>query len=195
MAKPCCGNTRAKTRCAPDAATSTVPLYWYRDLKGLSAKAGMHRFTWDVHYQSLDGSTRLGGPTLPIAAIGYNTVPLPTTPWANPGTYTVRFTVNGKSHTQPIVVKADPRVKTPALAMQQIYTLSRVAYDEAVKTRDAATQARALRDQIAKVLPQATGATSAALSAYSTRLETLAGAAAVGGRGGAGWWWWSRWGW
>jgi len=170
----------------PDAATATVPLYWYRDLKGLSAKAGMHRFTWDVHYQSLDGSTRLGGPTLPIAAIGQNTIQQPTTPWANPGTHTVRLTVNGKSYTQPIVVKADPRVKTPATAMQQIYTLSRAAYDEAVKTRDAATQARALRDQIATVLPQATGATSAALSAYDTRLETLAGAAAVGGRGGRG---------
>ena len=115
----------------PDAATATVPLYWYRDLKGLSAKAGMHRFTWDVHYQSLDGSTRLGGPTLPIAAIGQNTIQQPTTPWANPGTHTVRLTVNGKSYTQPIVVKADPRVKTPATAMQQIYTLSRAAYDEA----------------------------------------------------------------
>ncbi|MGV3710194.1 MAG: WD40/YVTN/BNR-like repeat-containing protein [Gemmatimonas sp.] len=170
----------------PDAATSTVPLYWYRNLKGLSAKAGMHRFTWDVHYQPLDGSTRLGGPTLPIASIGYNTVPLPTTPWANPGTYTVRLTVNGKAYTQPITVKLDPRVKTPALYMQQIYTLSRAAYDEALATRSAATEARALREQIAKVLPQATGATAAALSAYDRRLDSLAGAAATasGGRGG-----------
>ncbi|MEP6836059.1 MAG: hypothetical protein ABJB74_21900 [Gemmatimonas sp.] len=170
----------------PDVTTSTIPLYWYRDLKGLSAKSGMHRFTWDVHYQSLDGSTRLGGPNLAIAAIGHNTIQQPSTPWANPGTYTVRLTVNGTAYTQPIVVKADPRVKTPALALQQVYTLSRAAYDEAIATRNAATQARALKDQIAKVLPQATGANTAALSAYATKLETLAGAAAAGGRGGRG---------
>lgn len=172
----------------PDAAVSPTPLYWYRELKGLSAKAGMHRFTWDVHYQPLDGSTRLGGPTLPIAAIGHNTIQLPTTPWANPGTYTVRLTVNGKSYTQPITVAADPRVKTPALYMQQIYTLSRAAYDEAVATRAAATDARALRDQIAKVLPQASGATAASLTAFSRKLDSLAGAtaAAGGGRGGGG---------
>ncbi|MEO7359440.1 MAG: hypothetical protein ABI120_03875, partial [Gemmatimonadaceae bacterium] len=72
------------------------------------------------------------------------------------------------------------------LALQQIYTLSRAAYDEAVNTRDAAAQARALKEQIAKVLPQSTGVTSAALSAYATKLETLAGAAATGGRGGRG---------
>ena len=82
----------------------------------LKTTPGMHRFTWDVHYQPVDGVNRVGGPTLPIAAIGYNTVPVPSTPWANPGSYTVRLTVNGKSYTQPIVVKQDPRVKTPALA-------------------------------------------------------------------------------
>ena len=75
----------------------------------------MHRFTWDVHYQPIDGGNRVGGPTLPIAAVGHNTVPSPTTPWANPGTYTVRLTVNGKTYSQPIAVKQDPRVKTPAL--------------------------------------------------------------------------------
>ena len=171
----------------PDAATSHGPVVLVSRSQGtISEIAGMHRFTWDVHYQSLDGSTRLGGPNLPIAAIGNNTVPLPTTPWANPGTYTVRLTVNGKSYTQPIIVKADPRVKTPALYMQQIYTLSRAAYDEAVATRDAATQARAMREQIAKLMPQATGATAAALSAYDRRLDSLAGAAAAGGRGGRG---------
>jgi PKD repeat protein len=44
---------------------------------------------------------------LPIAAVPYNTVPTPTTPWANPGTYTVKLTVDGKSVTQPITVKQE----------------------------------------------------------------------------------------
>src|SRR5262245_29347703 len=73
----------------PDPATINIPLYWFRPLTPLSAAAGMHRFTWDLHYQPLDGGGRLGGPTLPIAAIGHNTVSAPTTPWVNPGQFTV----------------------------------------------------------------------------------------------------------
>src|SRR6185503_20747957 len=64
----------------PDPATITVTTYWFRPLHALPATAGMHRFTWDLHYQSIDtpspsGRARLGGPNLPIAAIGRNTVP------------------------------------------------------------------------------------------------------------------------
>jgi hypothetical protein len=49
----------------PDPATINIPLYWFRPLTALSAGAGMHRFTWDMHYQPLDGGGRIGGPTLP----------------------------------------------------------------------------------------------------------------------------------
>ncbi len=167
----------------PTAATTTIPLYWYREPMALAATAGMHRFTWDVHLQPVDGTNRVGGPTLPIAAIRYNTVPVPTTPWANPGHYTVRLTANGKSYTQPITVKADPRVKTSPLAMQQVYTLSRAAYDGAVSARAAADQARSLRAQIAQQLPKATGKTAEALTAFDKKLEALVGVAAGGGRG------------
>src|SRR5262249_1512918 len=103
----------------PDPATINLPLYWFRPLRALPATRGMHRFTWDLDYQPLDPehATTMGGPTLPMAAIGHNTVTAPSTPWVNPGTFTVKLTVNGASYTQPLTVKADPRVKTPALAM------------------------------------------------------------------------------
>jgi len=167
----------------PSAATSTIPLYWYREPMILKTTPGMHRFTWDVHYQPVDGVNRVGGAGLPIAAIGYNTVPVPGTPWANPGTYTVRLTANGKSYTQPIVVKQDPRVKTPAIHMQQIYTQSRSAYDGAVGARQTAAQARALRDQIAALQPKATGAVAEALAAFDKKVDAIVGAAAAGGGG------------
>jgi hypothetical protein len=104
----------------------------------------MHRFTWDVHYQPLPGGSggRGGGDGLPIAAVPYNTVPSPPTPWVAPGRYTVKLTVDGRTLTQPIVVKQDPRVKTPAIAMQQVYTLSRAMYFEAQAAADAAASAR-----------------------------------------------------
>src|SRR5262249_61712508 len=88
----------------------------------LPAEAGMPRVPGDMHYQPLDqltGPGRLGGPNLPIAAIGRNTVPNPTTPWVNPGTFTVKLTANGRTYTETMRVKLDPRAKTPPLAMQQ----------------------------------------------------------------------------
>jgi photosystem II stability/assembly factor-like uncharacterized protein len=179
----------------PDAASAPAPVYWYRPPQALATTAGMHRFPWDVHYQPLTG---LGGgdgtlgavPTqLPIQAIPYNTVPAPTTPWANPGTYTIKLTVNGKSYTQPIVVKQDPRVKTPALAMEQVYTLSRAMYYGAVDARQAAGKIAALRQQIAKLQPQAPAAVASALAAFDKKASALEGTPPTpgGGRGrGAG---------
>jgi photosystem II stability/assembly factor-like uncharacterized protein len=158
----------------PDPATITVPPYWFRPLAPLSAAPGMHRFTWDLHYQPLDGGGRLGGPTLPIAAIGYNTVPAPSTPWVNPGQFTVKLTVNGKTYSQPMTVKLDPRVKTSALAMQQIYTLSKATYYGAIDAQNAAKQAQNVRDQIAKLRPQASGAVADALVALDKKVEALA---------------------
>jgi photosystem II stability/assembly factor-like uncharacterized protein len=177
----------------PDPATINIPLYWFRPLTALSATAGMHRFTWDMHYQPLDGGGRIGGPTLPIAAIGHNTVSSPTTPWVNPGQFTVKLTVNGRSYTQPIVVKQDPRVKTPALAMQQVYTLSKAAYYGAIEAQAAARQARALRDQIVNLRPRANGAAADTLAALEKKIEALEPAPQApvegrgrGGRGGVG---------
>jgi photosystem II stability/assembly factor-like uncharacterized protein len=176
----------------PDPATINIPLYWFRPLTALSAAAGMHRFTWDMHYQPLDPSTgsaravQIGGPNLPIAAIGYNTVPAPTTPWVNPGQFTVKLTVNGKTYSQPITVKQDPRVKTPAAAMQQVYTLSKATYYAALDAQNAAKQAQAVRDQIAKLRPQVNGAAADALTAFDRKIAPLAPPieANAGGRGG-----------
>jgi photosystem II stability/assembly factor-like uncharacterized protein len=161
----------------PDPATSTIPLYWYRPLAPLSASAGMHRFTWDVHYQPLDGGGRLGGPNLPIAAIGRNTIAAPTTPWVNPGQFTVKLTVNGKTYSQPIVVKPDPRVKTPALAMQQVYSLSKALYYGAIDVQAAARQARALRDQIAAQPAASSTAVAESLASLGRKIDALVGAA------------------
>ena len=172
----------------PNPATITVPLYWFRPLAALSAAPGMHRFTWDMHYQPLDGSGRLGGPNLPIAAIGHNTVPAPSTPWVNPGQFTVKLTVNSKTYSQPIAVKQDPRVKTPAPAMQQIYTLSKSLYYSALDAQKAATEAHAVRGQIVKLTTQAAGVLAETLGVFDQKLAALAPAILPdsGGRGGRG---------
>jgi photosystem II stability/assembly factor-like uncharacterized protein len=158
----------------PDPAAINIPPYWFRPLAPLSAAAGMHRYTWDMHYQPLEADARIGGPNLPIAAVKYNTIPAPTTPWVNPGQYTVKLTVNGTSYSQPLVVKQDPRVKTPALPLQQIYALSKAAYYGALDARTAAQQAMKLRDQISNLQPSASGALAQSLAALDAKLDALA---------------------
>ena len=100
-----------------------IPQYWIRPQQLLSAKAGPHRFLWDLHYQPLNVPA-----SYPIAAVYGNTAPVATSPWAMPGIYSVKLTVNGKSYTQPLTVRMDPRVKTLPADLAQQHTLALEAY-------------------------------------------------------------------
>ncbi len=88
----------------PDPSVN-VPTYWIRPFQALPASAGMHRFIWDLHaaHQGAKGDFEY-----PISAI-YHDTPGPQGEWAPPGTYTVKLTVDGRSYTQELVVKPDPR--------------------------------------------------------------------------------------
>jgi hypothetical protein len=158
----------------PDPATAPVPLYWYRAPQRLATTAGMHRFTWDVHYQSASGVAG-GRGGLPIAAVPYDTVPVPTAPWAAPGQYTVRLTVGGKSYTQPLTLKMDPRVKTPPLGLSQQFTLSKQLYDGILDVQKALEEIRTVRNK----------ASGTPLDEQLAALAGQGGGGFGGGRGGA----------
>jgi hypothetical protein len=171
----------------PDPPNAPVPVYWYRQPQVLSTRTGMHRFIWDVHYDPLPA--RAGGGGLSIQAIPRNSAPALTTPWVNPGVYTVKLTVNGKSVTQPLTVKQDPRVKTPALEMQRVYTMTKAMYDGAVDAQRAAMTLADVRQQAAKRRAEAKDALAAALDAFNERAAALEGTRpgeGGGGRGGRG---------
>jgi len=133
----------------PDPALVPVPTYWYRAAERLSAAAGMHRFVWDIHYQPIPGGGG-GRGGLPIAAVPHDTVPVPTGPWAAPGQYTVKLTVEGKSYTQPLTLKMDPRVKTAPLGLAQQFTLSKQLYDGIIEAQKSLEELRALKATVAQ---------------------------------------------
>ena len=117
----------------------------------------MHRSS-GTHYQPrglVPGEGALGAvPTqLPIQAIPYNTVPAPTTPWLNSGTYTGEIDGRWQELPQPIVVKQDPqREGQPALTMQQVYTLTKARCTTAnCRCEDRRDQLGLLRQQVAKL--------------------------------------------
>ena len=170
----------------PDPATAPVPLYWYRPSQVLSGAAGMHRFTWDMHYQGLGAGGRGG---LPSSAVPFNTVPAPNAPWVAPGKYTVRLTANGKSYTQPITVTMDARVKTPGSAIAQQSDLSKQLYYGVLDSQAALRQMRAIRAQVKAVQEKAgQSPAAAALADFDKKAGALEGASAAGGgmRGGGG---------
>jgi hypothetical protein len=105
-----------------------IPLYWIRPQQILSAKAGSHRFLWDLHYTPMNTP-----PSYPIAAVYGNTAPESTSPWVMPGNYTAVLTVNGKSYTQTIKVKMDPRVTTSIADLQAQHDYSMICYNNSVK--------------------------------------------------------------
>jgi len=59
-----------------------------------------------------------------MSAVNRDTPPSPTSPWVVPGEYTVVLTVGGKSYTQPLTVKMDPRVKMSRAELEEQLTLS-----------------------------------------------------------------------
>jgi hypothetical protein len=68
----------------------------------------MHRFVWDLHAAPKGPAASRRAEEPPISAI-YADTPMHQGEWVPPGTYTIKLTVAGKSYTQPLVVKADPR--------------------------------------------------------------------------------------
>ena len=114
------------------------PRYWFRPAAAPSTKAGLQRFTWDLHYER--SSTEC---SLPISGTPYNTKCEPEGPWVMPGVYTARLTVDGAVQSQSFAVRMDPRVKTPAAALKQQHDLSVALYDASVEATTLASEARA----------------------------------------------------
>jgi photosystem II stability/assembly factor-like uncharacterized protein len=151
-----------------------IPAYWVRPPQVLSGAAGMHRFLWDMHYAEVPGIK----PEYPIAAVPHNTAPQPTSPWVNPGQYTVVLTVSGRKYSEPLVVKMDPRVKTPRTALDLQFTLSQQLYKNLLAVSPAFDQIVALREKIKDLQSQAKGDVLTSLNSLDQKLQSLAGAAA-----------------
>ncbi len=91
-----------------------IPAYWIHPPKPPSAAAGMHRFVWDLHYAGAKGAV----PSY-YAYFGFGGGP-----WALPGDYTVKLTVDGNTYSQPLTVRMDPRVSISDLALQKQFKLA-----------------------------------------------------------------------
>ncbi|HZS72042.1 MAG TPA: hypothetical protein VFA13_09410, partial [Candidatus Acidoferrum sp.] len=161
-----------------DLARQLIPPYWVRMPRILSAGPGMHRWVWDLHYATPD-SPRYD---YPISAVPHDTPRNPRGPRALPGTYTVRLAANGHSYSQTLSVKMDPRVKTPALGLAQMFQMqSRLARMMTESTR-ALAEAHSASEQLQALSSRVSGTAAEAVSAAQKNVSALLGAAAqIGG--------------
>jgi hypothetical protein len=129
----------------PTATDCGLPLYWPAPRVKLSARAGMHRFSWDLRYQPIVAeNVTEAGDVDATGAVPRRSVHGAAAPWAPPGRYVVRLTVNGRTFTQPLTLRLDPRVRTPAAGLAQLAALSKEMYDAAAAAHADYQQARAL---------------------------------------------------
>ena len=144
-----------------------IPWWWIRPLKALSASAGMHRFTWDLHYPPAPGSRN----AYPIAATPHDTAPAPTSPWVVPSVYELRLSVDGKTYKQWLTVEIDPRVKALATDLQQQFALSKEMYDDIGQLESISARIRTTRANLRAA------AQSDAIKALRKQAAELSGAA------------------
>jgi photosystem II stability/assembly factor-like uncharacterized protein/DNA-binding FrmR family transcriptional regulator len=105
--------------------------------RGLPGDAGLNRFVWDMRYENASSVAHS-----PLWGGGIEG------PEAVPGTYQLRLTVNGKTYTAPLEIKADPRLKITQQDLQKQFDLLLKIRERVTQTHDAVNQIRDIRGQI-----------------------------------------------
>ena len=102
---------------------------------------GMHRFVWDLKWDSS------GGPTADEGAWVNN----PSGPKVAPGTYQVRLTIDGQVRKQLVRVKMDPRSSATPEELAQQQQLGRQIYSETMEPRATLAEMDSVAKQLADI--------------------------------------------
>jgi photosystem II stability/assembly factor-like uncharacterized protein len=102
-----------------------IPRHWVKPPEPLSAAPGLHRLCWDMHMEPLKEVE----PEYPMQAVFQKTAAHPTGPWVVPGDYSIVLSADGKTFTQPLTVKMDPRLKILPADLAKQFDLSKALYE------------------------------------------------------------------
>jgi photosystem II stability/assembly factor-like uncharacterized protein len=112
---------------------------WFPEPEVLGKNPGMHRFVWNLAW----GSS--GGPIADEESDFRN----PSGPKVVPGTYQIRFTVDGKSQTQSLQVVMDPRSPATPETLAQQFQLGKQLFIETLEARRALAEIGSLQKRLA----------------------------------------------
>lgn len=160
-----------------------VPDYWKEQPKPLSTEIGTNRVNWDIRYDNPPAFSH----DLAMNAVPGATPFGPDGPLALPGTYTVKLTVDGKSYTQPLVVKNDPRSPASMAELKAQHDLQLKLYDGVCEAWNGYQQVADMRAEVAEILKGGPNTdVKAAVQEFDAKLAEIGGSS--GGRrfGGGG---------
>lgn len=131
----------------------------------------MHRFVWDLRYPPAKGARA--------------SFRRPSGPLALPGNYIVKLVAHGKSSTQTLTIKMDPRVKTPQDALVRQFELASKLSARQNEVSMALQQLAELRRQVDARKKEAgvKADVAKALDELNQKLEALAASDGDGGFG------------
>jgi photosystem II stability/assembly factor-like uncharacterized protein len=145
----------------------TVPTYWVRAARIPSGSAGMHRFVWDYRYPEPQAVSY----DYPISAIYHDTPRVPEGILALPGRYTVKLGVDGRTYTQPLVLKMDPRIAISGTALHEQFTLAQKIVSLMARTSN--KRFARYNAQLAQLLEFVEGADAAPTPAVSEAVRNI----------------------
>ncbi len=167
---------------APDTTMANVPSYWIAPPTVLQTSAGMHRVAWDLRYQTppalnyayAGGLLDYTEFTLTWHAIeGHTPRWVPTGPLVVPGTYRVELSVSGKTYTQDLTIRNDPRDDVSQADLQDQLAFERRMTAGMTASYDGFNALQSLRDAVAADMPKLRGATAKAAKALDDRAAEL----------------------
>ena len=168
----------------PTDELPVVPDWWIDLPKPLPTSVGSHRITWDLRYD--DPPAFLHYIAHVTGATPGETPYSPNGPLALPGVYTIKVTADGKSYTQSVTVKNDPRSPATAAGLQAQHNLQMGLYAANQVAWDGFHQVAAMRDAVAAVRhANPPAAVDSALAAFDAK---LAGRRRSGQHDGRTWW-------
>ena len=156
-----------------EAARPPEPNFWIAPPFRLPVEAGGNRSNWDLRADAPPAFTH----TFEINANPGLTPPSPLGPLVPPGAYTLRFTVDGKTYTQPVTVVNDPRSPATAADVRAQYELEARVVAAMQASWDGYQQVAAARAALG---------TDSASKALDSTLAAVGGNPAGGGGGGFG---------
>src|SRR5437879_2857724 len=144
---------RHMTSAAPtplrETARAPMESFWLAQPSPLPTSAGLNRATWDLRYDPPPAFAHSyvfnGNPGSTPAA--------PEGPLALPGVYSIRLTVDGKSLTQTLTVRADPRTHIVRAALAAQHALLMRLYSGLQATWTDFKAVAELRAAVAKIAP------------------------------------------
>jgi hypothetical protein len=144
---------------------------WFVAPTKVETTAGEHRFVWDLRYPdppSLHKNYDIS------ATWGVGVDGLPRGPLVLPGKYEVQITIDGKSYSQPLLVKLDPRLKVSTADLQKQFELE-MEISAALRQAYAALQQRGQLPPAdsSQTTPPLANTLAATINSLATLLEVV----------------------